>query len=86
MSGMNADVGPMGAEELSFGGDPDRRQWLREWVSVHRKAMVTVSAVFILLSVLIASLSPRPSSLHSAKPSDLGSQSNASQSSTLVAG
>ncbi len=49
---MDLPAGGTGAEELSFGGDPDRDPRLRAWVSAHRGLVAAGVAVLVLLGVL----------------------------------
>lgn len=41
-----------GAEELSFGDDPDQEPWLRRWVAAHRKVLAIGTAAIVLLALI----------------------------------
>ncbi|WP_405144849.1 permease-like cell division protein FtsX [Sphaerisporangium sp. NBC_01403] len=48
---MDAPANPPLAEELSFGGDPDREPWLRTWVSAHRRLLAVCVAVVVAMGL-----------------------------------
>ncbi|MFG1875190.1 permease-like cell division protein FtsX [Sphaerisporangium sp. NPDC049003] len=48
---MDAPASSHSAEELSFGGDPDRDPWLRAWISAHRRLLAVCTAVLVVLGL-----------------------------------
>ncbi|MEO3808050.1 permease-like cell division protein FtsX [Sphaerisporangium sp. B11E5] len=51
---MNAPTESSDAEELSFGGEPDRVSWLRSWAFAHRRSLLAGAAVLVLSGLFVA--------------------------------